>query len=77
MVFFNIHSAAKLQKNEGGTFVEIYFVQKAALCRNNEKNIFYRFFSKFFLKSPVSRIVPKNAKEGTLWDFLNVHSVAK
>ena len=26
---------------------------------------------------PVSRIVPKNVKGGTLWDFLNIHSVAK
>ena len=32
----------------------------------------------FFLKSPVSRIVPKNVKwGGTLWNFLNVHFVAK
>ena len=31
----------------------------------------------FFLKFPVSRIVPKNVKGGTLWDFLNIHSVAK
>ena len=23
------------------------------------------------------RIVPKNVKGGTLWDFLNIHSVAK
>ena len=29
------------------------------------------------LKSPVSRIVPKNVQGGTLWDFLNIHSVAK
>ena len=34
-------------------------------------------FLKFFLKSPISRIVPKNVKGGTLWDFLNIHSVAK
>ena len=27
--------------------------------------------------SPVSRIVLKNVKGGTLWDFLNIHSVAK
>ena len=33
--------------------------------------------SEFFLKFPVSRIVPKNVKGGTLWDFLNIHSVAK
>ena len=26
---------------------------------------------------PVSRIVPKNVKGRTLWDFLNIHSVAK
>ena len=25
----------------------------------------------------VSRIVPKNVKGATLWDFLNIHSVAK
>ena len=31
----------------------------------------------FFSKFPVSRIVPKNVKEATLWDFLNIHSVAK
>ena len=24
-----------------------------------------------------SLIVPKNLKEGTLWDFVNIHSVAK
>ena len=30
-----------------------------------------------FLKFPVSRIVPKNVKGGMLWDFLNIHSVAK
>ena len=37
------------------------------------------FFSKFVLKSSVSRIVPKNVKGGTLWDFyfLNIHYVAK
>ena len=40
-----------------------------------EKKI--RFFSEFFLKFPVGLIVPKNVKEGTLWDFLNIHSVAK
>ena len=28
-------------------------------------------------KFPVSRIVPKNVKGGTLWDFLNIQSVAK
>ena len=42
-----------------------------------EEKIFPNFFSKFFLKSPVSRIVPKNVKGGTLWNFLNIHSVAK
>ena len=35
------------------------------------------FFFEIFLKFPVSRIVPKNVKGGTLWDFLNIHSVAK
>ena len=35
------------------------------------------FFFEFFSKFPVSRIVPKNVKGGTLWDFLNIHSVAK
>ena len=35
------------------------------------------FFLELFLKFPVSLIVPKNVKGGTLWDFLNVHSVAK
>ena len=34
-------------------------------------------FFRFFLKFPVCRIVPKNVKGGTLWDFLNIHSVAK
>ena len=34
-------------------------------------------FFDIFLKSPVCRIVPENLKEGTLWDFLNIHSVAK
>ena len=29
------------------------------------------------LDFPVSRIVPKNVKGGTLWDFLNIDSVAK
>ena len=29
------------------------------------------------MKSPVSRIVPKNVEGGTVWDFLNIHSVAK
>ena len=29
------------------------------------------------MKFPASRIVPKNVKGGTLWDFLNIHSVAK
>ena len=37
----------------------------------------FRIFFEIFLKSPVSRIVPKNVKGGTLWDFLNIHSVAK
>ena len=35
------------------------------------------FFFEIYLKFPVSRIVPKNVKGGTLWDFLNIHSVAK
>ena len=35
------------------------------------------FFFEFFLKFPVGRIVPKNVKGETLWDFLNIHSVAK
>ena len=34
-------------------------------------------FFEIFLKFPVSRIVPKNVKGGTLWDFLNIQSVAK
>ena len=38
---------------------------------------FTEFFFEIFLKSSVSRIVPKNVKEEALWDFLNVHSVAK
>ena len=38
---------------------------------------FTEFFFETFLKSSVSRIVPKNVKGGTLWDFLNVQSVAK
>ena len=29
------------------------------------------------MKFPVRHIVPKNVKEGTRWDFLNIHSVAK
>ena len=40
-----------------------------------EKKI--RIFFEIFLKFPVSRIVPKNVKGGTLWGFLNIHSVAK
>ena len=35
------------------------------------------FFAVIFLKSPVSRIEPKNVKEGTSWDILNIHFVAK
>ena len=34
-------------------------------------------FSEVFLKYPISRTVPKNVKGGTLWDFLNIHSVVK
>ena len=41
------------------------------------ENNFTEFFFENFLKSPVSRIVTKNVKGETLWDFLNVHSVAK
>ena len=37
----------------------------------------FEFFFEFFLKFPVSRIVPKIVKGGTLWDLLNIHSVAK
>ena len=37
---------------------------------------FFEIFFNFFW-SLVSRIVPKNVKGGTLWDFLNIHSVAK
>ena len=36
-----------------------------------------KFEKKNFPNFPVSRIVPKNVKRGTLWDFLNIHSVAK
>ena len=37
----------------------------------------FQIFFEFFLKFPVSRIVPKKVKGGTLWDFLNIHSNAK
>ena len=40
------------------------------------KNIFRNFFE-FFSEVSGSRIVPKNVKGGTLWDFLKIHSVAK
>ena len=54
---------------------KVFCLKEVALCRNNEKNIEKKFY-RIFLKSPVSRIVPKNVNEGTLWDLLNVHSVA-
>ena len=44
-------------------------LKEVALCRNNEKKLrrnFTEFFFEILLKSPVSRIVPKNVKEGTL-----------
>ena len=71
-VFFNIHSAAKLKKMKAEPLRKIFCLKEVALCRNNEKNIekkFYQILLEFFLKSSVSRIVPKNVKEGTLWDF--------
>ena len=37
--------------------------------KNSKKNF------DFFFKSPVRRIVPKNVKGETLWDFLNIHSI--
>ena len=36
----------------------------------------FRIFFEFFLKFPVIRIVSKNVKWGTIWNFLNIHSVA-
>ena len=45
--------------------------------KNLETEKKFRFFFEISLKFPVSRIVPKNVKRGTLWDFLNIHSVVK
>ena len=54
-------------------------------AQKNENHFFYnsrqRKLSKNdsfrnYLKFPVSRIVPKNEKGGTLWNFLNIHFVA-
>ena len=45
--------------------------------KSSQKTKNWKKIPDFFLKFPVSRIVPKNVKEGNLWDFLNIHSVAK
>ena len=47
-----------------------------ALKKLKREKKFPNFFESF-LKFSVSRIVPKNVKGETLWDFLNIHSVAK
>ena len=73
---FQHHSAAKLQKMKAEPLRKIFCLKEVELCRINEKKMrkdFSGFFSKFFLKSPVSRIVTKNVKE----DFLKVLSVTK
>ena len=73
LVFFNIHSAAKLQnKKEGGTFAEFFCLKEVALCRKNEKNeknIYRNFFSKFFEVSGKSHSTEKKVKKGPFGIF--------
>ena len=48
---------------------------KYSLLHYPDEEEIFRFFSKLFLKSPLSRIVSKNGKGG-LWGFLNIRSFA-
>ena len=70
-----VGAISKAQKDSKTTFSTTGDNKSSQKTKNWEKK-FPNFFSKLFLKFPVSRIVPKNVK-GTLWDFLNIHSVAK
>ena len=66
-----VGAISKAQKDENHFF---YNWRQQKLSTKLRKNI-PNFFG-FFLKFPVSRIVPKNVKGWMLWDFLNIHSVA-
>ena len=56
-------------------FLQLKTTKALKKLKFEKKNPIY--FFEIFLKFPVSRIVPKNVKGGTLWDFLNIHSVVK
>ena len=58
--------------------VKMFFCFKTCPFFQFMKQITNReIFFEIFLSSPVSQIVPKNVECGTLWGFLNIHSVAK
>ena len=65
----------RLNKTRKPLFLQLE-TTKALKKLKIEEKFFPNFFRKFFLKSPVSHIAPKNVK-GTLSAFLNIHSVAK
>ena len=76
MVQFGTIKLLRTSKNYFGQFVwiEKVIILAAFHFMKRRLKIEGNFFSETFLKSPVSRIVPKNVKWGT---FLNIHSVAK
>ena len=69
-----VGAISKAQKDSKTTFSTTGDNKSSQKLKIEKK--FSNFF-RFFLNFPISRIVPKNVKGGTLWDFLNIHSVAK
>ena len=64
----------RLKKTRKPLFLQLETTKALKKLKIEKKN---PNFFRNFLKFPVSHIVPKNVKGGTLWDFLKIHSVAK
>ena len=68
LVFFNIHSAAKLQKKgRRNLFRKLFCLKEVALCRNNEKKVekkFYRYFFRIFFEVSGKSHSAKKCKKG-------------
>ena len=62
-------------RNENHLFLQLETTKALKKLKIEKKN-FRIFFSKFFEVSGKSHSAEK-CKRGTLWDFLNIHSVAK